>query len=169
MAEQVSSHTPDVGGDPYPDETLEEHKKNSDKGKEKATGACSKGEAKRPSFKTFKSNGATEFSGVVNPIVVLTWIQNTEKVFRIAHVVHEEKANYTSAMLIEKALVWWEATFEALNEYDQDNLSWEMFKTRLQGKYCPLDMRRRLEKEFLKLKQGGMTVNDYETQFNQKA
>ena len=29
-------------------------------------------------------------------------------------------------------------------------------------------MRRRLEKEFMELKQGGITVNEYETQFNQK-
>ncbi|KAL7604659.1 hypothetical protein Lser_V15G18212 [Lactuca serriola] len=191
MAERVSRHTPNVGGDPHPDDevntsvspreerlvdkltgvirkTLEEHKKVSDKGKEKATGESSKGEAKRSSFKTFKSNGATEFSGVLNLIVVFTWIQNTEKVFRISHVINEDKANYASAMLIGEALVWWEATYEALNEYDQDNLSWEMFKTRLLGKYCPLYMRRRLEKEFLELKQRGMTVNDYETQFNQK-
>ena len=63
MAEQISSHTPDVGGDPQPEEvntpvspreerilgklvgvirqTLEEHKKNGDKGKEKATGESS--------------------------------------------------------------------------------------------------------------------------------
>ena len=37
-----------------------------------------------------------------------------------------------------------------------------MFKTCLLGKYCPIDMRRRLEKEFLELKQGGMTLNVYE-------
>ena len=191
MAEQVSSHTPEVGGGPQPEEvntpvspreerllgkltgvirqTLEEHKKNGDKGKEKATGESSKGEVKRPSFKDFKSSGATEFSGVLNPIIVLTWIQNTEKVFHISHVDNEDKANYASAMLIGEALVWWEATYEALNGFDQENLAWEMFKTRLLEKYCPLDMRRRLEKEFLELKQGGMTVNEYETQFNQRA
>ncbi|XP_023763326.1 uncharacterized protein LOC111911812 [Lactuca sativa] len=80
-----------------------------------------------------------------------------------------DKANYASTMLVGEALVWWEATYEALNEYDQENLSWEMFKTRLLEKYCSLDMRRRLEKEFLELKQEGMTVNEYETQFNQRA
>nr|KAJ0207233.1 hypothetical protein LSAT_V11C500291490 [Lactuca sativa] len=191
MAEQVNSHTPEVGGGPQPEEVntpvspceerllgkltgvirhnLKEHKKNSDKGKEKATGESSKGEVKCPSFKDFKSSVTTEFFGVLNPIVVLTWIQNTEKVFRISHVDNEDKANYASAMLIGEALVWWEATYEALNEYDQENISWERFKTRLLGKYCPLDMRRRLEKELLELKQGGMTMNEYETQFNQKA
>ncbi|KAL7597342.1 hypothetical protein Lser_V15G29562 [Lactuca serriola] len=110
-----------------------------------------------------------EFLGVPNPIVVLTWIQNTEKVFRVSYVVNEEKANYAFAMLIGDDVVWWEATFEALNEYDQGSLSWEMSKTRLLGKYCPVDMRRTLEKEFLELKRGELTVNDYETQFNQKA
>ena len=147
-------------------QTVVEHKKNNDKGKEKATRESSKGEVKRPSLKDFKSSGATEFSGVLNPIIVLSWIQNTEKVLCISHVDNEDKANYASAMLIGEALVWWEATYEALNGFDQENLAWEMFKTRLLEKYCPLDMRRRLEKEFLELKQGGMTVNEYETQFN---
>ncbi|XP_023736773.1 uncharacterized protein LOC111884688 [Lactuca sativa] len=91
------------------------------------------------------------------------------KVLHISHVVNEDKAGYTSTMLIGEALVWWEATFEALSECDQDKLSCEMFRTRLLGKYCPLDMRRSLEKEFLELKQGGMIVIDYETQFNQKS
>ncbi|XP_023748405.1 uncharacterized protein LOC111896670 [Lactuca sativa] len=94
---------------------------------------------------------------------------NTKKVFRISHVINEDKVNYASTMFTGEALVWWEATFEALKEYDQKNLSWGMFKARLLEKYCPIDMRRRLEKEFLELKQGGMIVNEYETQFNQKA
>ncbi|XP_052619793.1 uncharacterized protein LOC128126098 [Lactuca sativa] len=191
MAEQVSSHTPKVGGDPQPDEvntpvsprevrlvdkltgvirqTLEEHKKNNDNGKEEATGESSREMTRHPSFKTFKSSGATEFSGFLNPIVVLTWIQNIEKVLCISHVDNEDTANYAPAMLTGEALVWREATYEALNGFDQDNLSWELFKTHFLGKYCPLDMSRRLEKEFLELKQGGMIVNDYETQFNQKA
>ena len=157
MVEQVNSHTPDMGGEPQPDEvntpvspreerllgkltgvirqTLEEHKKNGDKGKEKAIGESSTGEAKCPTFKTFKSSGATELSGVFNPIIVLTWIQIIEKVFRILHVVNEDKANYASAMLIGEALVWCEETFEALNEYDQENISSEMFKTHLLGNY----------------------------------
>ncbi|XP_023732339.1 uncharacterized protein LOC111880169 [Lactuca sativa] len=151
------------------EQTLEERKKNGDKEKEKVTGESSKGETRHPSFKTFKSSSATEFSGVLNPIVVITWIQNTEKVFRTSHVDNEDKANYVSAMLFGKALVWWEATYEVLNRFDQENLSWEIFRTRLLGKYCPLDMMKRLEKEFLKLKHRGMTVIDYETQFNQKA
>ena len=99
MAEQVSSHTPEVGGVPQPKEvntpvspreerilgkltgvirqTLEEHKKSGDKIKEKAHGESSKGEMKHSSFKDFKSSGASE-------------------------------------MLIREAIVWWEATYEAL-------------------------------------------------------
>ena len=88
MVEHEASHTPEVGGDPRPDEgdtpvsprevrimdkvtgvirqALEEHKKNGDKGNEKVTGEPSKAETRHPSFKTFKSSGATEFSGVLN-------------------------------------------------------------------------------------------------------
>ena len=44
---------------------------------------------------------------------------------------YEDKAIYASAMLIGEALVWWESTYEALNGYDQENLSWELFKIRV--------------------------------------
>ncbi|TLX69464.1 hypothetical protein E9993_22990, partial [Labilibacter sediminis] len=35
--------------------------------------------------------------------------------------------------------------------------------------YCPKDMQRRLEKEFLELRQNDMTVSEYERVFNEKA
>lgn len=73
---------------------------------------------KRPSFRDLKRNGATEFSGVLNLIVVLTWIQKTEKVFCVSDVDNEDNAIYASAMLIGEALDWWEATYEALNGFD---------------------------------------------------
>ncbi|XP_023731121.1 uncharacterized protein LOC111878871 [Lactuca sativa] len=114
-------------------QTLKEQKKNGDKGKEKDTRESSGEKARHPSFKTFKSSSVTEFSDVLNPIVVLTWIQNTEKVFCVSHVDNEDKAIYASVMVIGEALVRYE------------------------------------EKEFLELKHGGITVNEYETQFSEKA
>ena len=76
MAEQESSHTPEVGEDPDPNEgdtpvsprkerlldnitdviwqTLEEHKKDSDKGKEKATRESSKREGEMSLIQNFQ-------------------------------------------------------------------------------------------------------------------
>ncbi|XP_023732608.1 uncharacterized protein LOC111880411 [Lactuca sativa] len=167
MAEAVSSHTPEVGGDRHLDEAetplspRESTGRIIIKAKRKLLENLQEKRRDIPLSKRLRavdSEHSTEFAGVLNPIVVLTWIQNTEKVFRISHVDNEDKANYAFAILVDEALVWWEATYEALNGYDQENLSWEMFKTRLLEKYCPLDMRIRLEKELLELKQEGKTL-----------
>lgn len=152
-------------------QTFEQHKhdKEKEKGKEKELGDSSKPKSERVSFKNFRSSGATEFSGLSDPVIAMQWIQNTEKVFRISRVLNEDKVNYGSAMLTDRALNWWEATFESLNENDRESLTWESFKTRFLEQFCPIDLQRRLEKEFLELKQGNMSVMEYETLFNQKA
>ncbi|XP_023744753.1 uncharacterized protein LOC111892905 [Lactuca sativa] len=82
---------------------------------------------RHPSFKTFKSSGATEFSGVLNPIVVLTWIQNTEKVFRISHVNNEDKDNYASAMLVGEVLLFLDGLRYEIRDFvaNRDVLSFE--------------------------------------------
>ena len=52
---------------------------------------------------------------------------------------------------------------------ERDDMSFEAFKKIFLDQYCPKDMRRRLEKEFLEIKQGSMTVSEYEKVFNEKA
>ena len=44
-----------------------------------------------------------------------------------------------------------------------------MLKERAAEQYCPRDMRKRLEKVFLELKQGDMTVGEYEAEFEKKS
>ncbi|XP_024965837.1 uncharacterized protein LOC112506041 [Cynara cardunculus var. scolymus] len=121
---------------------LHDDRKSEDdksKGKEKETADTSKPKTDRVSFKTFRGSGATEFFGKVDPLEALEWILNTEKVFRITRVLSDDKVNYTTTMFKSRALIWWNATFAAL------------------------------EKEFLDLNQGKMSVVDYETEFNHKA
>ncbi|XP_024990613.1 uncharacterized protein LOC112524903 [Cynara cardunculus var. scolymus] len=118
---------------------------------------------------TFEHGGATEFTGLSDPVTTVQWIQNTEKVFRISRVLNEDKVNFASAMLTKRALTWWDATFESLTKDERKSLTWKSFKTRFFEQFCQIDLQRRLEKEFLELKQGNMSVIEYETQFNRKA
>ncbi|KAJ9548050.1 hypothetical protein OSB04_020593 [Centaurea solstitialis] len=139
------------------------------KGKEKETGDTSKLKTDRVSFKNFRSSGVTEFFGKVDPLEALEWIRNTEKVFRITRVLDDDKVNYATALFKSRALTWWNATFAALGETEKESMSWESFKTRFNKQYCPPDLQKRLEKEFLELNQGSRSVVDYETEFNHKA
>ncbi|KAJ9562455.1 hypothetical protein OSB04_007615 [Centaurea solstitialis] len=133
------------------------------------TGATSQIKSTQTSFKIFKTSGATEFNGVSDPIVAIEWLLNTEKVFRISKVSEEDKVNYATAMFVSSALVWWDATYQSLKEVERNTLTWEVFKTIFHEQYCPADLQKRLEKEFIDIKQGDLTVVQYETQFNLKA
>ncbi|KAJ9556951.1 hypothetical protein OSB04_011565 [Centaurea solstitialis] len=142
-------------------QTFEQFKHDTGKGKEKVLGDSTKSKSERISFKNFHSSSATEFNGLSDPVIAVQWIQNTEKVFRISRVLNEDKVNYASAMLTEHALTWWDATFESLTENERESLSSESFKTRFFEQLCPIDLQRRLKKEFLELKQGNMSMIDF--------
>ncbi|XP_024965953.1 uncharacterized protein LOC112506162 [Cynara cardunculus var. scolymus] len=153
----------------FVEQTFKQFKHDTGKGKDKVLGDSSIAKSERVSFKNFRSGGVTEFTGLSDPVTAVQWVQNTEKVFRISRVLNEDKVNYASAMLTERALTWWDATFESLTEDERESLTWESFKTRFFEQFCPIDLQRRLQKEFLELKQGNMSVIEYETQFNRKA
>ncbi|XP_024964607.1 uncharacterized protein LOC112504883 [Cynara cardunculus var. scolymus] len=91
------------------------------KGKEKERADTSKPKTDRVSFKTFRGSGATEFSGKVDPLEALEWILNTEKVFRITRVQCDDKVNYATTMFQSRALIWWNATFAALEKEPVDH------------------------------------------------
>lgn len=142
----------------------------NDRGKQlNGAGDAPKPKTDRVSFKTFRSSGATEYAGQLDPVLAMQWIQNTEKVFRITEVLDKDKVKYASAMLVEGALIWWDATYESLAATTRNSLTWDDFRGKFFEQYCPVDLQRRLEKEFLDLKQGKMTVLEYETEFNKKA
>ncbi|KAJ9544996.1 hypothetical protein OSB04_024703 [Centaurea solstitialis] len=75
---------------------------------------------------------------------------------------------YASAMLTDRALVWWDNTYESLDSNTRENMLWDEFRSKFFEQYCPTNLQRRLEKEFWDLKQGTMTVMEYETEFNRK-
>ncbi|KAJ9567039.1 hypothetical protein OSB04_003005 [Centaurea solstitialis] len=153
---------------------LEEHNptnalKPDDKGKRPiVTDEVPKPKLDRVSFKSFRSSGATEYTGQSDPVLAMQWVQNTEKVFRTIRVSDEDKVRYASAMLTDRALVWWDNTYESLDSNTRENMLWDEFRSKFFEQYCPMDLQRRLEKEFWDLKQGTMTVMEYETEFNRK-
>ncbi|KAJ9557277.1 hypothetical protein OSB04_011891 [Centaurea solstitialis] len=143
--------------------------KPDDKGKRPiVTDEVPKPKLDRVSFKSFRSSGATEYTGQSDPVLAMQWVQNTEKVFRTIRIHDEDKLRYASAMLTDRALVWWDNTYESLDSNTRENMLWDEFRSKFFEQYCPMDLQRRLEKEFWDLKQGTMTVMEYETEFNQK-
>ncbi|KAJ9561908.1 LOW QUALITY PROTEIN: hypothetical protein OSB04_007068 [Centaurea solstitialis] len=79
--------------------------KQDDKGKRPiVTDEVSKPKPDRVSFMSFRSSGATEYTGQSDPVLAMQWVQNTEKVFRTIRVSDEDKMRYASAMLTDLSI-----------------------------------------------------------------
>lgn len=69
-------------------------------------------------------------------------------------------------MLVEEAKYWWENTCQRLEAVGTE-ITKEVFGNELLGKYFLDDVRNKKEIEFLKLKQGSMSVVDYAVKFEE--
>ena len=69
-----------------------------------------------------------------------------------------------SWQLKEGAAAWWDAVTVNIAE---DEISWSKFKGLFEEQFMPTAGKTRLYREFLDLKQGSMTVSEYETKFNE--
>lgn len=54
-------------------------------------------------------------------------------------------------------------------EAEGSGVTWNVFKDRFLEKYFPADIRDKKEMEFLALKQGSMTVREYDAKFEELA
>jgi hypothetical protein len=79
----------------------------------------------------------------------------------------EEKVTLATFKLQGGAFDWWDAHKK---KYEAGFLiTWKIFKDDFYKKYFPASVQRKMEKEFLQLKQGQKTVAEYEIEFSRLA
>lgn len=78
----------------------------------------------------------------------------------------KEKVRFGTYMLHGSANNWWKSELH-IHKGDPRRYTWEMFRTAFYAKYFPVSKLRQLGKQFLDLKQGSMSVKEYEAQFDQ--
>lgn len=102
------------------------------------------------------------FNGVRDPIVAMTWIYDMENIFRAIECADEDKVVYAVPMLKFNAEAWWEGEIKEKRGPDAaTKMTWSEFKEVFKEAYCPISMAIELEDEFLTLKQGNQTVQEY--------
>ncbi|XP_074376979.1 uncharacterized protein LOC141718495 [Apium graveolens] len=84
-----------------------------------------------------------EFKDSLEPIEANVWLKEIEKAFALVKVKEEQKVEFASYYLKNEATYWWEM---------------ELFLE----KYFPQFVQDQIELKFLELKQGNMSVTDYE-------
>jgi hypothetical protein len=88
-----------------------------------------------------------------------------EKILNIAECSDQEKVLYASGRLTGPAAVWWDS-YTAAHD-DADTFTWAEFVTQLRNYHIPAGLMKIKKKEFLSLKQGIMSVNEYRDRFIQ--
>ncbi|KAJ4978378.1 hypothetical protein NE237_009158 [Protea cynaroides] len=103
-----------------------------------------------------------EYSGKpADPLWPAHWIDEMERNFTMMIVNGEEKVLCATFMLKGDAHHWWKATRTYLKT-KHTQLTWDIYKVAFFEKYFPRSFRDSMEKEFLSLYQGQMTVDAYQ-------
>src|SRR5262249_681632 len=108
--------------------------------------------------------GPLIFKGECDPKVSEDWIRKTEKIFEAIRCPEEEKVVLATYTLQEKADIWWISEKRDIFRSRKD-ISWEEFLIVFRQKFFPEYIQDKKEQEFLDLKQGSLSVIEYEARF----
>ncbi|KAK1360366.1 hypothetical protein POM88_044840 [Heracleum sosnowskyi] len=115
-------------------------------------------------FKSFQAAKPPEFKGSADLVEAKAWLKEMEKAFALIEVAEDKKTEYASYFLKNEASYWWE-TSRAMEP--EGLITWARFTELFLERYFPDYMRDQMELKFLELKQGSMTMPQYETRFTE--
>ncbi|KAI3723787.1 hypothetical protein L2E82_35545 [Cichorium intybus] len=116
---------------------------------------------KRCSFKSFLACKPTEYLGSFELKVTMRWIRETEQVLEVRKCHENDKVYYASRLLKNDALVWWNTLYETLGKNVVYKWSWDEFTSRLKNEFCPVRDLEKLQEDFITLKKGNSSVDEY--------
>jgi hypothetical protein len=111
----------------------------------------------------FQRTKPPTFSYIVEPMDADDWLMSIEKKLQVVQCNHE-KVLLASHQLSGPAVDWWDAYVEAHEE--PESINWPEFRAAFRAHHVPQEVIK-LKKEFLDLKQGSMSMNEYVTKFTQ--
>ncbi|XP_028097058.1 uncharacterized protein LOC114296928 [Camellia sinensis] len=104
------------------------------------------------------------FQGGLEPLKAEAWILETEKLFEVFPCSEAQKVFLATFTLQEEARRWWMLIRDTNN-----TITWAQFKEAFYDKYFPQCIQDRKVSEFEQLKQGTMSVAEYEAKFTKLA
>jgi hypothetical protein len=107
----------------------------------------------------------TTFSQAKDLMDAEYWLKGVEKKLVIAQCTDREKVLFATHRLYGTAANWWETYCNT--HVNIDAITWKEFTARFRTHYVPRGTMKLKRKEFVDLKQGGMTVNEYLNSFIQ--
>ncbi|XP_075504525.1 uncharacterized protein LOC142541966 [Primulina tabacum] len=97
-------------------------------------------------------------------MVALEWVKAVEAIYDYLQFDEKDRVSCAIFLLTKTARTWWDATTISVNVLA---LKWQEFKDLFYDKYFPRDVRSQKVKEFLELKQGNMSIQEYILKFEE--
>ena len=108
----------------------------------------------------FRRHDPPKFHGDTDPEEADLWIQEVEKIFTVLHTPDAAKLDYAVYLLLGDAEYWWRGA-RLILEANQEAVNWESFRRIFLQKYFPVSAQEEKEAQFLRLRQGVMSVAEY--------
>ena len=113
----------------------------------------------------FMKEKPPSFQGGADPEAAASWVQELEKIFAFLECTDAEKVRFATYLLKEGAYRWWLSTSTSL-DVEHHPLTWTAFVKVFYDRYFPISVRDIKKIEFANLRQGNMTVDEYEAKFH---
>lgn len=107
------------------------------------------------------------FNGQGEPLEAEMWLRALERIFDHIACNDAHRVSCATFQLTGDADYWWESHKRTITAERLAAFTWNDFKQDVMQKYIPNCYRERKENEFLHLRQGNMTVDEYDRKFNQ--
>ncbi|KAI3782516.1 hypothetical protein L2E82_12566 [Cichorium intybus] len=161
LRQEVNNIIDNRMGEPNAQSSQEASKKTT----EEAVSGGNKREEKGCSFKSFMACKPPEYYGSFEPKVTMRWVREIEQVMQASKCGENDRVNYASRQLKDDALVWWNTKYESLGKDVVYGWSWAEFVLCLKDKFCPTRDLEKMNEDFLTIKKGDMTVDEYTKNF----
>ncbi|KAA0051348.1 reverse transcriptase [Cucumis melo var. makuwa] len=112
-----------------------------------------------------KKLGATVFEGSTDPADVENWLNMFENCFDVMNCPEERKVRMATFLLKKEAEGWWKSILARRS--DAHALDWQTFRGIFEDKYYPSTYYEAKRDEFLGLKQGSLSVAEYERKYTE--
>ncbi|XP_042009132.1 uncharacterized protein LOC121757693 [Salvia splendens] len=116
----------------------------------------------REYIKAFRKENPPKFDGLGEPPKAEAWVRDIERIFEFMGCTDKERLACVTYQLTGPADFWWETKKRTMDPARREALTWEEFKEEVYNKYVPESYRRAKVVEFHTLKQGSMTVTEYD-------
>ncbi|KAJ8627943.1 hypothetical protein MRB53_021250 [Persea americana] len=117
-------------------------------------------------YEKFRKRFPPEFHGSEDPMVADDFIEQLEQIFAVFRCTQKQKVSLSAYMFRGIALQWWNSvkTVIQADTVTEEN-AWKTFTEEFMDKFIPKYVKDQWKKDFQNLKQGDMSVQQYEQQF----